>query len=181
MTDLVEDLGQPIRPIGPSTPPSMPPRSGDEPGPGSDASFASGAPSWEVIPRTTSRPDRVARRTLIVGHEISLSGYISACDRLVVEGTVEVSLSNCRDLEISVTGLYNGKASVENADVSGRFDGDLVVRKRLVVRAGGHLSGNVTYGQIEIERGGKVSGELEVHEPESAIPFLAEPAFARGR
>ena len=181
MTDLVEELGQPIRPVGPSTPPSMPPRLADEPRPGSDASSPFGAPSWEVIPRSTSRSDQVERKTLIVGHGISLSGNISACDRLVVEGTVEVRLNNCRDLEISVTGLYNGKASVENADVSGRFDGDLVVRKRLVIRAGGRLSGRVTYGQIEIERGGKVSGKLEVCNPESTIPLLAEPAYARGR
>jgi len=47
-----------------------------------------------------------------------------------------------------------------NADVHGRFEGELVVRKRLLIRAGGHVSGNITYGEIEIESGGGISGTI---------------------
>ena len=35
------------------------------------------------------------------------------------------------------------------------------VRKRLLIRAGGHVSGTVTYGEIEIEAGGGISGTIE--------------------
>jgi hypothetical protein len=31
-----------------------------------------------------------------------------------------------------------------------RFDSELVVRKRLLIRAGGHVSGNITYGEIGV-------------------------------
>jgi cytoskeletal protein CcmA (bactofilin family) len=62
---------------------------------------------------------------------------------------------------IAETGVFNGHASTENADVRGRFDGELVVRKRLLIRAGGHVCGMITYGEIEIEAGGGVSGTIE--------------------
>ena len=179
MANLADDLGAPIKPVRPSAPPSMPPRLADVARSSSDPTSA--AAPQEAVSSSGSRPDQVERRTLIVGREISLSGDITSCDRLVVEGTVEVSLHDCRELEISATGLFKGSASIENAEVSGRFEGDLVASKRLLIRASGHVSGRVTYGQIEIERGGKISGSLEVHENKITIPFLDEPAFARSR
>ena len=108
-----------------------------------------------------SRDPEVDRRTLIVGQGIALTGEVTSCDRLVVEGSIQATLQKCQNVIIAETGIFNGHASTENADVRGRFDGDLVVRKRLLIRAGGHVSGTVTYGEIEIESGGGISGTIE--------------------
>ena len=48
---------------------------------------------------------------LIVGSEIELSGNISACERLVVEGRVEAHLHDCREIEIARTGTFKGSAA----------------------------------------------------------------------
>jgi len=32
-----------------------------------------------------------------------------------------------------------------------------------LIRATGHVSGKITYSEIEIEHGGKISGQVEVH------------------
>ena len=90
-----------------------------------------------------------------------MTGEVNSCDRLVVEGSIQATLQKCQHVIIAETGVFNGHASTENADVRGRFDGDLVVRKRLLIRAGGHVSGTVTYGEIEIEAGGGISGTIE--------------------
>ena len=100
-------------------------------------------------------------RKLIVGREISLSGEITACDRLVVEGSVEANLANCRDIDIAETGLFKGSASIDDAEVRGRFEGTLNVRRRLLIRASGKVIGTVRYGQIEIECGGQISGDIQ--------------------
>ena len=100
-------------------------------------------------------------RRLIVGRDIQLSGEIKSCDKLIVEGRVEVSISNARVLEIAPTGFFNGQAEVEEADISGRFEGELVARDRLVVRSGGRVRGAVRYGRIVIESGGEISGDMQ--------------------
>jgi len=107
-----------------------------------------------------SRDDAVEARTLIVGREISFSGDVTSCDRLVVEGSIEVNLKNCQDMVIAETGVFRGNGSTENADVRGRVEGDLVVYKRLLIRASGHVSGTITYGEIEV--GGRISGTIQV-------------------
>jgi cytoskeletal protein CcmA (bactofilin family) len=107
------------------------------------------------------RGNEVDRRTLILGQGMSLAGEITSCDRLIVEGSIQATLEKCQHVIIAESGVFNGHASTENADVRGRFEGDLTVRKRLLIRAGGHVSGTVTYGEIEIESGGGISGTIE--------------------
>lgn len=100
-------------------------------------------------------------KRLVVGRDIRLSGEITACDKLVVEGHVEVSLPGARVIEVSQSGYFKGAADVEEADISGRFEGELIARDRLVVRAGGRISGTIRYGRIVIESGGEISGDMQ--------------------
>ncbi len=44
--------------------------------------------------------------------------------------------------------------------ISGRVDGNLTVRQRLLIRSTGQISGTVRYGRIEIEEGGEVNGDV---------------------
>src|SRR5437588_2709067 len=87
-----------------------------------------------------ARDNQVDRRTMIVGPGMAFTGEITSCDRLIVEGSIDASLSKCQYVIIAETGLFNGHASTDNADVHGRFQGELVVGKRLLIRAGGHVS-----------------------------------------
>ncbi len=120
------------------------------------------------VHRPGQAPGRVGNDTganrLVVGRDIRLSGDITACDKLVVEGRVEGTLSNARVIEVAPTGHFTGTAEVDEADISGRYDGDLIAREKLIVRAGGHIKGKVSYGRIVIESGGEVSGDMETLE-----------------
>jgi cytoskeletal protein CcmA (bactofilin family) len=107
------------------------------------------------------RPEAAGKR-LIVGQGIRLSGEISSCDRLVVEGAVEATLNDTLALEIAESGRFTGGCEVEEADISGVYDGDLTVRKRLFVRSTGKLNGTVRYGELELERGGQIAGNISV-------------------
>jgi cytoskeletal protein CcmA (bactofilin family) len=107
-------------------------------------------------------PDRYGGKRLIVGQGIRLSGEISSCDRLVVEGEVEVTLNDTLALEIASSGRFTGGCEVEEADISGVYEGDLTVRRRLFVRGTGKLTGTVRYGELELERGGQIAGNISV-------------------
>ncbi len=130
-----------------------------------------------IIP--TPKRDSEMRR-LIVGREISLTGEITACERLVVEGTVEANLNNCREIEISEAGLMKGTASIEEAEIRGRYEGSLTVRKRLLIRATGKVTGTVRYGQLEVEAGGQLSGDIQAqpgnedHPPQRVVNLPGE-------
>jgi cytoskeletal protein CcmA (bactofilin family) len=99
-------------------------------------------------------------RQLVVGREIIVSGEITSCESLVVEGTVRANIE-CQDLRIEGSGLFTGSATVGDAEIFGRFEGELTVTGRMRVRASGKVSAKVRYHEIEIERGGEISGDLQ--------------------
>jgi cytoskeletal protein CcmA (bactofilin family) len=163
MADKVEDLGIPMRPARPTTATPIPPRSLGNARPATDEAKTS------ALAPTTSSAKPMEPRSMVVGRGLSLSGDIKFCNRLVVEGDVEVTLHDCREIEIGETGFFKGNASIEQAEVRGQFEGELVVSKRLLIRSTGHVSGTITYGEIEIERGGKVTGVIQ---EAGLIPYL---------
>ena len=101
-------------------------------------------------------------KRLIVGQDIVLNGQITACDQLVVEGRVEAALENSQTLEISETGFFKGSAVIEEAVISGQFEGSLTVRGQLTVKSRGRIQGDVRYGKLSVESGGQIIGTLEV-------------------
>jgi cytoskeletal protein CcmA (bactofilin family) len=167
-------------------PPSQPPRAGDTNRPGIERPPL--PQSAEYGTATSPRPSEAEHRTLIVGREIGLSGEITSCDRLVVEGSVQANLANCRYIDIAESGLYKGSASIDDAEIRGRFEGTLIARKRLHIRATGKVAGTVSYAQIEIEAGGQLAGEIKVMSADgaggaavaSAAPQAAASAPALG-
>ena len=133
-----------------------------------------------AAPAPGARPagESAAGRRLIVGEGLSLSGDITACDLLIVQGSVQVTLNDTRAIEIAETGRFtDGKASVEEATISGVYQGELTVRGRLLVRSTGRVDGSIRYGELEVERGGRLAGSIEIlSEPTPAPAVKPVPA-----
>jgi cytoskeletal protein CcmA (bactofilin family) len=84
---------------------------------------------------------------------VAFSGEIDSRNPLIVEGTMQAKLDNFQHMIINESGVFRDDSSIDNADVHGFLEGNLVVRKRLLIRATGRVSGTIMYGEIEIERG----------------------------
>lgn len=128
------------------------------------------------------RGDERREAKLIVGPDIKMKGVeVSDCDTLVVEGRIEATL-DCRVLEIAEKGTFSGTVAVDSAEIRGRLEGELTVRKQLVVHATGRIAGKLRYARIKVEEGAELSGEISVvSEDKAAAPASASPsAFAAG-
>lgn len=119
-------------------------------------------PSGPFAAQRPPAPAHPGARKLVVGREIVFTGEIKSCDCLVVEGTVKANVAACKDLQIAEGGLFTGSASVEVAEIRGRFEGELNVSERLSVCRGGKISAKVRYHQVEVECGGEISGDVQV-------------------
>jgi cytoskeletal protein CcmA (bactofilin family) len=164
MADAADDRGFLVKPVSPADAVAMPPRAG------------------EALRRFTDlayppEPDD-GSRCLSVGRGITLSGDVTSCDKLFIEGIVDAKLTNCRIIEIAEGGLFRGSTTIDEADVRGRFEGDLVVHNRLLIRATGRVSGSIRYGQIEIECGGQIFGNIQAPstgDVRENLPWLSSP------
>jgi cytoskeletal protein CcmA (bactofilin family) len=164
---ITSDMGRNRMPDVTAKPASAMPSSAGMPSPSSNSSFPS--PSVDKTVKSGAPP----RRVLTVGHDILLKGEIATCDRLLIEGKVEATLNDVHTVEITEQGSFRGSANIEDAEIRGLFEGDLVVRNRLVVYSTGKVRGKITYGEIEIERGGEMTGEIKTNA--SAASGVAVP------
>lgn len=108
-----------------------------------------------------SAAPKASKRVLTVGHDIHMKGEITTCDRLVIEGSVDATLKDVHTMELAQSGSFKGVAEIEDAEISGAFEGDLICTGRLIIYSSGTVSGNVSYGEIEIERGGRLTGTVK--------------------
>lgn len=115
----------------------------------------------------------------MVGREIMLSGQITSCDRLIVEGRVEATLSDSKAIEIAESGYFKGSAEIDSADIAGSFEGNLTVRERITIRSTGRVTGQIRYGQIEIEAGGEIGGDIQPQR--AAKPATSGASASNGR
>jgi cytoskeletal protein CcmA (bactofilin family) len=104
------------------------------------------------------RPEE--KDVVYIGEGVTLSGAIQAQDTVVVDGAVDGEIS-CSQLIVGSTGVVNGTIAVSDADVYGKVGSDITVKQLLIVRSSGRIEGKWTYGEIEVEKGGVLSGTAE--------------------
>lgn len=114
---------------------------------------------------------------LVVGPGVKLKGAeIQDCDTLLVEGRVEATMDS-RFIQIADQGSFDGKVTIDVAEIRGRFSGELTARDHLIVHATGRVFGKIRYGKIVVHEGGEVSGDIK--SLNSAEPTsMAKPAEA---
>ncbi|MHC8491460.1 bactofilin family protein [Thalassospira sp. SM2505] len=110
--------------------------------------------------RPASAASNAEGKKLTVGRDITLKGEIGSCDVLVVEGVVEAQIKECTRLEVSEGGSFIGSAQVDEAEISGKFEGDLTARRVTVINSA-EINGKITYGSLQIENGARIKGELD--------------------
>lgn len=96
-------------------------------------------------PRTMER-NVVAKNTSITGDIISEGDFR-------IDGTLEGTLKTNGRVIIGVEGIIKGKVESKNADVEGKFSGELLVHETLTIKGSANISGDVVIGKLSVEPG----------------------------
>lgn len=96
-------------------------------------------------PRSMER-NVVAKNTVITG-DISSEGDFR------IDGTLEGTLKTNGRVIIGVDGNIKGKVESANADIEGKFSGELLVHETLTVKGTAAISGDVVIGKLSVEPG----------------------------
>ncbi|MCX7899373.1 MAG: polymer-forming cytoskeletal protein [Methylocystis sp.] len=112
------------------------------------------------------RPDQ--ENVGYIGAGVTLKGEVSVPDLIVVDGTLEGNIT-ARVVCVGQTGVIRGNISATEADISGWISDHIDIKQLLVVRSTGRVEGKVMYGEIELEKGAVVTGELSATDDYRAI------------
>jgi cytoskeletal protein CcmA (bactofilin family) len=101
-------------------------------------------------------------KRLVIGKQVRMKGEIAGCERLVVEGEVDATLSEVKSIDVAAGGVFKGSAEVDTAVIAGTYEGSLKVHGHLEIAATGAIKGSVSYKTIMVANGGKVEGTIEL-------------------
>ena len=88
----------------------------------------------------------LAKNTKIVG-DLSSEGDFR------IDGVLEGTLETKGRVIIGLDGFVKGKVLCENADIEGKFSGELKVNTMLSIKATASISGEVVLGKLAVEPG----------------------------
>ena len=98
---------------------------------------------------------------VVIGHGVSINGEIKKADEVQIDGEADVTMKT-DNLVIGVTGDCKGDIETHNADIWGKFDGDIKAAGTLTIQEQGKASGKIEYQNLQIKLGGQVSGDIKL-------------------
>ena len=88
---------------------------------------------------------------VVIGHGVKLNGEIQKADEVQIDGEADVTMKT-DNLVVGVTGDCKGNIETHNADVWGKFDGDIKASGTLTIQEQGNVSGKIEYQNLQIKR-----------------------------
>ena len=107
-----------------------------------------------------------SKSSLMIGEGVIITGTIKANSKVTIQGTVDGDIE-CNSITISKSGNVKGKIKTDTITVEGKAEGEINADDVLNIKSQGHVSGKVFYGEIQIEEGGKISGEINHRDKDS--------------
>ncbi len=102
---------------------------------------------------------RAEKDNLTLGKGVTFSGTIVAKGRAIIHGAMDGDL-DAGDLLVGVSGVITGKIRAHTMHIHGEVNRDVVCAGHVAIHPTGLVNGQFQYGELEIERGGRISGSL---------------------
>ncbi|WP_299527896.1 polymer-forming cytoskeletal protein [uncultured Lutibacter sp.] len=89
----------------------------------------------------------------IIGKNTSFVGDIISEGDFRIDGKVEGTIKTTGRVILGISGSIIGKVECDNADVEGKFSGELIVDSLLTLKATAVISGEVVISKLSVEPG----------------------------
>lgn len=93
-----------------------------------------------------NQQNRITEGTSITGDLVSKSG-------MRIDGTIQGNVKTPSKVVLGETGVIKGTLECENADIEGKFSGNMTISGTLTLRATAQVDGDVVAGKLAIEPG----------------------------
>jgi cytoskeletal protein CcmA (bactofilin family) len=108
-------------------------------------------------------------RASVLGPTLRFRGELSAQEDLIVQGSVEGSITHTQSLTIGTDGSMKGDIRARVIVIDGKVDGDLYATESVNIRATAKVKGNVFAPRVGIADGAFFQGQIEMQASGAAV------------
>ena len=113
-------------------------------------------------------PD-AAPRASVLGPTLRFRGELSAQEDLIIQGSVEGSITHTQSLTVGTDGSMKGDIRARVIVIDGKVDGDLYATESVSIRATAKVKGNVFAPRVGIIEGAFFQGQIEMQPSGAAV------------
>jgi cytoskeletal protein CcmA (bactofilin family) len=113
-------------------------------------------------------PDAVPRAS-VLGPTLRFRGELSAQEDLIIQGSVEGSITHTQSLTVGTDGSMKGDIRARVIIIDGKVEGDLYATESVSVRATAKVKGNVFAPRVGITEGAFFQGQIEMQPSGAAV------------
>ena len=110
-----------------------------------------------------------ASRVSVLGPTLKFRGELSAQEDLIVQGSVEGSITHTQSLTVGTDGSMKGDIRARVIVIDGKVEGDLYATESVNVRATAKVKGNVFAPRVGITEGAFFQGQIEMQPSGAAV------------
>ena len=109
-----------------------------------------------------SKPDKFKDAETIIGASIKVKGNFNGQGDIVVEGILEGTLKTAANIFVGEKARVHADVDVSEAIINGEISGNIKVNKYLAIGKTAKITGDIQCGEISIERGASITGQIIV-------------------
>jgi cytoskeletal protein CcmA (bactofilin family) len=110
-----------------------------------------------------------APRASVLGPTLKFRGELSAQEDLIIQGSVEGSITHTQNLTVGTDGTMKGDIRARVIVVDGKVEGDLYATESVNIRATAKVKGNVFAPRVGIVEGAFFQGQIEMQPSGAAV------------
>ena len=110
-----------------------------------------------------------APRASVLGPTLRFRGELSAQEDLIVQGSVDGSITHTQSLTIGTDGSMKGDIRARVIVIDGKVEGDLYATESVSIRATAKVKGNVFAPRVGITEGAFFQGQVEMQPSGAAV------------
>jgi cytoskeletal protein CcmA (bactofilin family) len=108
-------------------------------------------------------------RSSVLGPTLKFRGELSAQEDLIVQGSVEGSITHTQSLTVGTDGTMKGDIRARVIVIDGKVEGDLYATESVNIRATAKVKGNVFAPRVGISDGAFFQGHIEMQPSGAAV------------
>jgi cytoskeletal protein CcmA (bactofilin family) len=122
----------------------------------------------EVKTPEARMPEPVPRAS-VLGPTLRFRGELSAQEDLIIQGSVEGSITHTQSLTVGTDGSMKGDIRARVIVIDGKVEGDLYATESVNIRATAKVKGNVFAPRVAITDGAFFQGQIEMQPSGAAV------------
>src|SRR5579864_8006655 len=116
-----------------------------------------------------ARAPEAAPRVSVLGPTLRFRGELSAQEDLIIQGSVEGSITHTQSLTVGTDGTMKGDIRARVIVIDGKVEGDLYATESVNIRATAKVKGNVFAPRVGISEGAFFQGQIEMQPSGAAV------------